>query len=411
MAISFDQLSPDQVNAVYQAQAWYNSRDPRPFYVSGPAGSGKTTVAGHILSVLGTTTQALAPTNRAARILRSRGVAGAKTIHSVLFQPTQWCWTENHAVDNRCIQDEAKHHHGVRFFKRSDPPEGVRCFTIDEASMVGESIGHDVAMFGIKTIVIGDPYQLPPVADNPAYIVDDLPGVALEVSHRFDSLSDIGKLANTIRMSSGPKDWKKLLPYVDFADVEKYDLLLAWRNETRWQIINTMRSIQGKSLEEPEVGDRLISVANTYEAGVLNADELTVTGPVTPATHMGAFNIPTAEAGLVTAWKSGFRDFEGEKWAAAQSRRKGTNICALTWSECMTVHKAQGGEWDNVLVVDDLDAMDRTLRNEVGGVNTWAYTAVTRAKERVDFIKIGDFPTGMKLRKMVSAAQASAVPA
>ncbi len=404
MSVDFDQLSPDQVQAVEAAVQWYKSRDSRPFYIKGPAGSGKTTVANHVIQALGTTTQALAPTNRAARILRTKGVHEARTIHSVLFQPQPWCYTLNRQVDSRCIQEESKHTHGPRFFKRADPPEGVRCFTIDEASMVGQRIGDDVALFGIKTIAIGDPYQLPPVGDDPAYSTDDLPGVALEVSHRFDSLSDIGKLANTIRTSSGLKDWKKIIPYVDFSVVDSYDLLLAWRNETRWQIITTLRSIRGRNLEVPQVGDRLISVANTYEVGILNADELMVTGEPYPATHMGAWNIPT-DRGLVQAWKQGFRDFEGEKWAAQQSRRKGTDICALTWSECMTVHKAQGGEWDRVLVVDDLAKMDWAFREEKGGINTWAYTAVTRAKEQVDFIKIGGFPTGMALRKLMAQAR------
>lgn len=401
MAVTFDQLSPDQVSAVNAAREWYNGRSNFPFYVYGPAGSGKTTVASHILAALGTTTQALAPTNRAARILRTRGVNGAKTIHSVLFQPTPWCQTRGCVVDSRCAQEESKHDHGVRFFKRHDPPTGVKCFTIDEASMVGRRIGDDVAMFGIKTLVIGDPYQLPPVGDEPAYITSELPGVGLEVSHRFDSLSDIGKLANTIRTSSGLKDWKGLIPYVGFDAVDDYDLLLAWRNETRWNIINTLRAIRGRESDMPQEGDRLISVANTYEVNVLNADELTVCGPITQAIHMGAINIPTLENGVVQAWKAGFKDFEGEKWAAQQSRRKGASICALTFSECMTVHKAQGGEWENVLVVDDLDKANYVLKEDL---NTWAYTAVTRASQRVDFIKISAFPTGMKLRQLISAA-------
>lgn len=400
MAVTFAELSPDQINAVSSAQRWYESRDPRPFRVFGAAGSGKTTVAQHIIHALGTTTQALAPTNRAARILRTKGVDTARTIHSVLFRPLPWCWTNGHQVDSTCLQEEAKHTHGPRFFKREDPPEGVKCFTIDEASMVGRKIAEDVAMFGIKTIVIGDPYQLPPVMDDPGY-GSDLPGVELDSSHRFDSLSDIGKLANIIRMSSGLSAWKNLLTYVDFEDVGNYDLLLAWRNETRWQIINTLRAVRGLPADQPQIGDRLISVANTYEVNVLNADELTVIGDVTPATNMGAWNVPTREAGVIQVWKAGFRDFEGEKWAAQQARRKSADICALTFSECMTVHKAQGGEWEKVLIVDDLSKMNYVVPDDL---NTWAYTAVTRASKQIDFIKIGGFPTGMKLRRLLSAA-------
>ncbi|HEY6020526.1 MAG TPA: AAA family ATPase [Candidatus Paceibacterota bacterium] len=400
MAVAFSELSPDQVDAVNAARAWYQSRDARPFRVFGPAGSGKTTVASHIIAALGTTTQALAPTNRAARILRTKGVHSARTIHSVLFRPLNWCWTNNHQVDSTCIQEESKHQHAPRFFKREDPPEGVKCFTIDEASMVGRKIAEDIEMFRIKTLVIGDPYQLPPVMDHPGYTTD-LPGVDLDSSHRFDSMSDIGKLANIIRVSSGLKDWHKMLTHVGFNDVDQYDLLLAWRNETRWQIINTLRAVRGLAPDRPQVGDRLISVANTYEVNVLNADELTVAGEPYEATNMGAWNIPTREVGVVQAWKSGFQDFDGEKWAAQQSRRKGANICALTFSECMTVHKAQGGEWARVLIVDDLSKMNHVVPDDL---NTWAYTAVTRASEQIDFIKIGEFPTGMALRKILSSA-------
>lgn len=404
--VEFAQLSDDQRAAVEQAQVWYNGHDPRPYCISGAAGTGKTTVARHVLAALGTTTQALAPTNRAARILRTRGVHGAKTIHSVLFQPSPWCWTLNKLIDrdpqSSCSRQEGSHSHGPRFFKRADPPEGVKCFTIDEASMVGRRIADDVALFRIKTIVIGDPYQLPPVMDEPGYDPAELPGIQLEFSHRFGTTSDIAVLANMIRKSSGLKDWKGSLPYVNFDEVDNYALLLAWRNETRWQVINILRALRGRHHDRPQVGDRLISVANTYERGILNADELVVTGEITPSTHLGAWNVPT-DRGLVPAWKVGFHDFEGEKWASSQSRRKGADICALTFSECMTVHKAQGGEWPNVLVIDDLAAMDRMPGVDL---NTWAYTAVTRASEKVDFIRINDFPTGMRLRQMIAAAVA-----
>lgn len=409
MTVSRSDLTPDQINAVEQAKSWFDSRTSAttPFAILGAAGTGKTTVARYVLEALGTTTQALAPTNRAAKVLRGKGV-DARTIHSVLFQPLQWCWTKNQQVDSGCVQEESKHNHGPRFFKRADPPEGVRCFTIDEASMVGKAIADDVALFRIPTIVIGDPYQLPPVMDKPGY-GPGLPGVELQISHRFDTLSDIGRLANEIRVSRNWRDWKGKIKHVGFDEVDSYDLLLAWRNETRWKIITMLRSIRGRSLELPQEGDRLISVANTYEVGVLNADELTVCGPITDATHAGAVNIPTVEKGVVMAWRAGFRDFDGEQWAAKLARRPNSEICALTWAEVLTVHKAQGGEWPRVLVIDDLNKMNWAAeqRGDPREVNTWAYTAVTRASEQVDFIKVGDFPTGMQLRRLIAAGARS----
>ena len=41
---------------------------------------------------------------------------------------------------------------------------------------------------------------------------------------------------------------------------------------------------------------------------------------------------------------------------------------------CMTVHKAQGSEWENVLIIDENHGEDRL---------SWLYTAITRASKAV----------------------------
>lgn len=59
----------------------------------------------------------------------------------------------------------------TKFVKR-EFLEGVKLILIDEASMTPKSMIKDIESFGIKIIACGDLNQLPPVADDPGYLVD-----------------------------------------------------------------------------------------------------------------------------------------------------------------------------------------------------------------------------------------------
>ena len=51
------------------------------------------------------------------------------------------------------------------------------------------------------------------------------------------------------------------------------------------------------------------------------------------------------------------------------------------WGYALTVHKAQGSEWDHVLIIDDgMAKRNGTFRAQ------WLYTAITRASERLTII-------------------------
>jgi exodeoxyribonuclease-5 len=51
------------------------------------------------------------------------------------------------------------------------------------------------------------------------------------------------------------------------------------------------------------------------------------------------------------------------------------------YAYAITVHKSQGSEWDNVLLVDD-----EMNANNIRFRRRWLYTAVTRAKERLTWL-------------------------
>jgi energy-coupling factor transporter ATP-binding protein EcfA2 len=54
--------------------------------------------------------------------------------------------------------------------RRKEPEELLEKYSVimaDESSMVNETIGKDVVSFGLPTILVGDPFQLPPVKAKP----------------------------------------------------------------------------------------------------------------------------------------------------------------------------------------------------------------------------------------------------
>jgi hypothetical protein len=58
------------------------------------------------------------------------------------------------------------------------------------------------------------------------------------------------------------------------------------------------------------------------------------------------------------------------------------NLMELDYAYAITVHKAQGSEWDKVIIADDrMKISDPVFRRR------WLYTAVTRAKSQLMIIQ------------------------
>jgi exodeoxyribonuclease-5 len=51
----------------------------------------------------------------------------------------------------------------------------------------------------------------------------------------------------------------------------------------------------------------------------------------------------------------------------------------FTFGYCLTVHKAQGSQWDNVYLFDESFVFREDRRR-------WLYTGVTRASERITVV-------------------------
>lgn len=156
-----------QRDAITRTIDWaYDLEDYNRFVIKGPAGTGKTTIMKEIIKRLPFRTGICitAPTHKACRVASKSANLNAKTIHKICgFRP-------NFNLDTF---DPVN----VQFDPLGKPSiENEKCLIVDEGSMLVAKfvifIENLCKLHKVKLIIIGDPYQLPPVNERSSTAFD-----------------------------------------------------------------------------------------------------------------------------------------------------------------------------------------------------------------------------------------------
>jgi exodeoxyribonuclease-5 len=269
----------------------------------------------------------------------------------------------------------------------------------------------DLLRFGKKILVLGDPAQLPPVGRDEGFFTNAAPNYLLTEVHRAAWDHPITRIATMIR-ESDPR--QRMLGFTTSVGncgrydrlptgIERYDQVICGTNRTRWRLINKIRDALGFYGPAPVVGDRIIVLANSKDAGVFNGQQFEVLAceadPEDRRAEKWMLTVRDDE-GLerpLRVWREGFTGPEGEK----DIKFSGRGLTeAATFAQAITCHKSQGSEFSNVLVVDESHVF-RTARlksaqgqREVARAHeearSWLYTAVTRASNHVSVMDVDD---------------------
>ena len=324
--------------------------------ITGPAGAGKTTVLRSILNILQCAKVLLtAPTGKATARIREiinkdNNLVGIypeiRTIHSFLaskgaFDPT--------------------------FFlpKPARAPEYYDLVVIDETSMV------DTRLFWAflksinpnRLVLIGDTRQLPPVEagkpfyDLVNYLKNEMSDLVVELSHRVRSLPECKEI---IFESDEWKDKLQKVADKNLLNADKAQIITPFRTkgEINSQEIN-MLFVEDRKSKFSE-GDKVIQLINDWQRLLI---------PKSSGRH-GVFN------GMMGRYCKGnyvelFPPDEGFKFKMKEDQ--------VDLAFCITVHKAQGSEWNMVIVVLPSEAKN-FMSNEL------LYTALTRAKKHLTLL-------------------------
>ena len=81
-------FSPKQAQGLSKIAAWMTDPHGKPtFYLAGLAGSGKSTLVEHIVRDLKGRICYMAPTGKAANVMRGKGCPEASTVHRTIYRP------------------------------------------------------------------------------------------------------------------------------------------------------------------------------------------------------------------------------------------------------------------------------------------------------------------------------------
>jgi exodeoxyribonuclease-5 len=370
-------FTPHQDAALTAVADWFKAKPgksgtPAIFRLFGYAGTGKTTLARHLAAGVDGKVLYAAFTGKAACVMRSKGCRGASTIHRLIYKPP-----------------ETKEEQPSFELWSKAPASNAKLIIIDECSMVDAELARDLMSFNVPLLVLGDPAQLPPIQGG-GFFTDVKPDAMLTEVHRQAQDDPIVRLSMDIRAGKSLEEGQYGETQVvrranlDPKRVIGADQVLVGRNVTRRAYNARLRERRGFTDPLPVAGDKLVCLRNNRKKGLFNGGLWVVKEK--PKTRRKILNMRLkADEDLddVELLK------EGVKVSVRPECFNG-GIEQLDWLErkpfdefdfgyVLTVHKAQGSQWDDVVLFDESAVFQENQ-------GRWLYTGVTRAAKRLTVV-------------------------
>ncbi len=314
--------------------------------LGGYAGTGKTTLIKYLTQFF-PTYGVCAYTGKAANVLRKKTIP-ATTIHSRIYVPH---------FDN-----------GVVYFDLATDP-GCDGFIVDEASMVSQEIYSDLKSFDRPMIYVGDHGQLEPIGSD--FNLMRQPDFTLEEIHR--NAGDIAKFAEHLRRGFSSRGFRPSdgsVELVSRTTVEDYldvDQVICAYNKTRVQVNNEVRTALGHE-GLINVGERIMCLRNNRKQGLFNGMQGTVI-KLYRGRRGGHYMDFEFDGNIIEGIKYDTKQFGRESYDQFFGDDSPN---PFDYAYCITAHKAQGDEWERVLVIEQ--------KCRKWDHRRWAYTAASRPK-------------------------------
>ena len=377
--------------------------------IAGYAGSGKSTLVKFIISAMNIDPEDvryIAYTGKAATVLKNKGNKGAMTAHKLLY--------------NAKLMPNGKYSFTPRIILEGMP----KVVVVDEVSMLRKQEWDLLCHHNVYIIACGDPGQLPPINDKYG---EDVNNHVLDNPHIFlDEIMRQAQDSEIIRLSMHIREGKPLHTFPCkneqvqiFKPTELTTGMLTWANEvlcaktkTRIALNNQIREVLGFH-GAPQIGDKVINLKNNWDFLSNKENPLTngVIGKILELSNeewtypfifrpnnFGAVKCPVTYAAISVIdseeedftgihWdtneiETGIPFFTGEEEYQIKRRRKALPM-HFGYGYAITVWKAQGSEWDKVLLFEE-PGWPKTpdMRKK------YLYTGITRAINKLVVIRM-----------------------
>lgn len=400
-------LTDDQIAADNLIKEWFYGSERPIFVLAGYAGTGKTTLLKYSVTqtlhlVPDVSAAFVTPTGKAATVLIRSGIP-ATTLHKLIYQSI--AEEQEIELNGKKITVEK-----LTFKRRESIDKSIKLIVLDEASMVSDEVLMDLAQFGVKILLCGDTAQLPPVEGLNSYLSSpdytlksivrqqrDNPVIALSEMAREGKYIPYGRYGENAvvlskRLFTGLKRKSALL---------KADQIICGINKTRALINDEVRAMLGMG-ELPQNKDKLICTQNNWGVyideemrfNLVNGQIGTCFDPVYDIEKGIGFMqfapdfleeiCPEAlpfDIGIFTDGNYRYkRNDYFEKFDENGEVSGAFTLNRFEYGYCISCHKAQGSEFDNVVVFDESYAFKEDR-------NRWLYTAITRAKKNLVIVR------------------------
>lgn len=408
------QWSPQQDAALKAVDHWYKNdrHEKQVFYLAGWAGTGKTTLAKHFAEGIEGTVKFATFTGKAAHVMASKGCIGASTIHKLIYRPKVASknhlkkleqelagleaipkpWSDIHLTQLNKVKTEIKaeqQNAGRMSFSLNMESElrQAKLLIVDEVSMVDKIVGEDLIKFGVPILVLGDPEQLPPIY-GPGYFTGQAPDFGLTEIHRQALDNPIIQMSKLVRegqpLPLGKYGTSSVVSEKEDGDaITKHDIILTGLRKTKRACDERIRELRSLPSRLPVVGDRIMCVKNNHMLGLLNGQIWEVkSDAVVNGGGIVSLHIKDPDSSTEMAVSAAEKLFHGQSLSRWEHEE---DIEEFEYAYAITVHKAQGSQWDNVLLFDQKHCFPNWSERDR---RRWLYTGITRAAEVVTVMRL-----------------------
>ena len=367
--------------------------------ISGYAGTGKSTLVKFAIAALGVREDRVAYatfTGKAAEVLRKKGNTGACTLHKLLY---------DHFPKP-----------GGGFIRKPKTSLDYDVVVVDEVSMAPKSMIDMLLSHRVYVIFLGDPFQLPQINKDESHDILENEHIFLDEVMRQAAESESIQISMKIRNGESIDFMKGkeviIIPKSELVEghLTWADQILCGTNATRENINRQMREIYGFS-GLPQDGEKMICLRNYWDDCADNGDALVngTTGilrnpfetfrMIPNYIPINNHRIDVIQGDFVTSDGSTFNSVEMDKkflidgvkcitdgkilFRLGKLKNKIGDIVPreFAFGYAITTHKAQGSEWDKVLVIEEKFPFPKEEHAR------WLYTAVTRASEKLVLVR------------------------